>query len=252
MPRKTRVARRPARGKTMVVGYRRVSTEEQANDGGSMESQGTKIRLYCDLHDLRLLRIVDDPGESGKTLDRPGVRQALEDLAKGRADGIVVTKLDRLTRYLGDWVHLIERYFDERAGCHLFSVGDSVDTRTAAGRMVLNIIMSVAQWERETIAERTADALQAKISRGERCGRVRYGYELDEQGPRNAETGRPIMLRPVAHEQRAIALMQGWKERGVEYREMVALLEELGIETKTGGRIWLPATIHRILRRPIP
>jgi len=252
MPRKTRVVKRPAGDKTVVVGYPRVSTDEQARDGKSLENQEQKIRLFCELHDLHLLRMVADPGQSAKSLDRPGVKEALDDLDKGRADGLVVTKLDRLTRSLSDWSYLIERYFSERAGRSLFSVGDSIDTRTANGRMVLYIIMTIAQWEREVIAERTSDTLQGKIRRGERCGRVRYGYGLDEDGPRNPKTGLPMNLVPIEEEQRTIALMRRWKDEGREYREMVELLRQLGIETKSGGQIWLPATIHRILRRPIP
>ena len=250
MPRKTRVTKRQATGKTVVDGYARVSMESQATEGTSMDNQPDKIRMFCELHNLELLRIVTDPGESAKSLDRPGIQAVLDDLRRGRVDGLVVYKLDRLTRSLGDWDHLIKTYFDERAGRQLFSVSESIDTRTASGRMVLNMIMTVAAWEREVIGERTSDALQGKIRRVERCGKIRFGYRLDEDGPRNPETGRPLRLVKVPEEQKAIEHMAEWRSHGHTYQEICDLLEELGIQSKE-GHLWLPGTVHRILHRPI-
>jgi site-specific DNA recombinase len=145
-----------------VIGYARVSTEEQARDGVSLSAQRTKVGLFCQLHDLELVRVVEDPGVSAKSLDRPGLAEVLELLDSGAADGVVIAKLDRLTRSLRDWLRLIEKYFGERVRTprKLFSVGDSIDTRTAAGRLVLNVLMSVAQWELETISERTTIGMQ--------------------------------------------------------------------------------------------
>jgi site-specific DNA recombinase len=243
MPRKTRVAKRPARAETLVDGYARVSTDEQARAGASLANQVEKIRLFAELHELRLVKVIEDPGESAKSLERPGVQEALDDLARGRVDGLVVAKLDRLTRSLGDWVRLIESLFNDKAGRLLFSVGDSIDTRTPSGRLVLNMIITVAQWEREEIGYRTKSALQGKIGRGERCGRVRYGYELAEDGK---------TLRPLEHEQRVIELLAERRARGLTYQELVDELGRLGIETKTPGGLWHPSTVHQILHRSTP
>jgi site-specific DNA recombinase len=242
MPRKTRVTKKTAAEESDVDGYARVSTDEMAREGASLETQIEKIKLYCKLHDLRLVKLVVDPGESAKSLDRPGIREVLDDLRHGRAGGVVIPKLDRLTRYLGDWVWLIEHFFNDRANCRLHSVADSIDTRTASGRMVLNLLVTIAQWERETISERTRDTLQGKIGRGERCGKIRYGYRLAEDG---------VHLVPVPHEQEVIQRLQQWRAQGYTYTELVKMLEQLGIETKEGKRLWLPAAVHRILARPI-
>jgi DNA invertase Pin-like site-specific DNA recombinase len=150
--------------RTRVVGYARVSTEEQASDGVSLGAQSEKIRAYASLYDLELLEVIVDAGVSAKTLNRPGLNRALDMLAEGKASGLVVAKLDRLSRSVGDWNTLIDGYFGERSGKTLMSVADSIDTRTAAGRLVLNVLMPVSQWERETIAERTRDAPQQKRS----------------------------------------------------------------------------------------
>jgi DNA invertase Pin-like site-specific DNA recombinase len=137
---------------------------------------------------------------------------------------------------------LIERYFVAKAGRLLFSVNDSIDTRTPSGLLVLDIIMSVAQWERREISHRTAAALQGKIGRGERCGRVRFGYDL-------ADDGRALIPNP--REQDAIALLRQWDQEGMTYRQMVAMLTKLGIKTKSDGSIWHPTTVRQILLRPI-
>ena len=243
MPRKKRVAVVASSKLLRVDGYIRVSTEEQARDGSSLALQREKIEWYCKAHDLELVRIECDAGVSAKTLEREGVAAVLDDLDRGRVDGLVVIKLDRLTRSLSDWDGLIKRYFSEEAGRRLFSVGDSIDTRTAAGRMVLNLLMTVAQWEREVIAERTRDALQGKIGRGERCGRVRFGYTLAADGK---------TLVPDPDQQKAIAFMKQWEAQNKTYREMAAILTEMGIETKEPGKVWRPGVIYQILKRPIP
>lgn len=233
-----------------VIGYTRVSTEEQASGGFSLDAQEAKIRAYCDLYELELVGIISDPGASAKTLERPGMGQVLAELRKrkGTVEGLVLAKLDRLTRSVADWAGLIAEFFrDDRK--RLFSVGEAIDTRTATGRMVLNLIMTIAEWEREVIGERTRDALQAKIAKGERCGKVRFGYDLDPD--RLNDHGDPYMLLPNQAEQEAITLMRRWKQEGKSLRAMAKILEDMGIETKEGGKLWLPTTIKRILSRPV-
>lgn len=225
---------------TRVAGYVRVSTEEQARGGSSMDAQELKIRAYCALYELELIDIIRDPGESGKNLERPGVQALLEELRRKRVDGIVIAKLDRLTRSIRDWADLIEEFFSEKAGRRLFSVNDSIDTRSASGRLVLNVLMTVAQWEREIIGERTHETLQSKIARGERCGKVRFGFDLAADGKQ---------LVPNQAQQAVIAMMREWRAQGKTYRDLVRMLSEMGLETKEGNRIWLPSTIKRILER---
>ena len=223
-----------------VIGYIRVSTEEQASDGVSLASQREKIEGYAKLYDLELIGIIEDAGQSGKTLDRPGLQEALAMVRKGKVGGLVIAKLDRLSRSVVDWNTLIDGFFGERAGKQLFSVADSIDTRTAAGRLVLNVLMSVAQWERETIGERTKDALQHKIRKGERCGKVRFGYALADDGK---------TLLPVPAEQEAIALIRRLKAEGQTLRDVAAELTRRGILTKEGHTRWTRTAVARILER---
>lgn len=165
-----------------VILYARVSTADQSDHGISLEAQEAKMEAYAALYDLEVVERIVDAGESAKSLNRPGLQRALGLLKAGKAEGLVVVKLDRLTRSVADWQLLIDNYFGERPGKQLFSVADSIDTRTAAGRLVLNVLLSVAQWERETTGERTREALRHKITSGQRCGKVRYGYDLAPDG----------------------------------------------------------------------
>jgi len=123
----------------------------------------------------------------------------------------------------------------------LFSVGDSIDTRTAAGRLVLNVLMSVDQSEREAIGERTRDSLQHKISKGERCGQVPFGFNVivvdDVQ-----------FLEPNVEEQQAIQLMHELRAAGKSYPAIVAELQARGIQSKE-GKTWQPTTVRKILLR---
>lgn len=221
-----------------VIAYTRVSTTDQAN-GVSLEAQTAKLTAYAALYDLTIVETIEDAGESAKSLHRPGLQRALGMLKRGEADGLVIVKLDRLTRSVADWQTLIDGYFGERAGKQLMSVSDSIDTRTAAGRLVLNVLLSVAQWERETTAERTREALRHKIRNGERVGKVRFGYDLAADG---------VGLIENSAEQQAIATMIELRQAGATYRAIAAELSERGIEPKEANA-WDHSAVRRILAR---
>lgn len=222
-----------------VVGYVRVSTEEQSRDGVSLDAQREKVRLFAELHNLDLAEVVADAGASAKNLDRPGLGRALAMLEAREAAGLVVFKLDRLTRNLGDWAALIDRHFGERAGRALMSVSESIDTRTAGGRMVLNIMMTVAQWEREVIVERTREALRFKKGRGERVSRhAPYGRRLSADG------------RTLEHEPGEAALAdeaRGLIRAGATLRTIAAELSRRGVPTRTGGP-WTFGMVRSLLK----
>jgi site-specific DNA recombinase len=105
-----------------------------------------------------LAEIVTDAGESAKSLDRPGMERLLALVDARAVDVVIIAKLDRLTRSARDLAELLER---SKRGVALVSVAESLDTGTAAGRLTLNIMVSVSQWEREAIGERTRDAMRS-------------------------------------------------------------------------------------------
>jgi DNA invertase Pin-like site-specific DNA recombinase len=206
-----------------VVGYVRVSTEEQATDGVSLAAQRAKLAAYASLYDLEVVAIVEDAGVSAKTLDRPGLSKVLAMVAAGEVEGVLVAKLDRLTRSVRDLGELLDGAFKRGA---LLSVGEQIDTRTAAGRLVLNILGSVAQWEREAIGERTSAALQHKRSRGELVGGVPYGFRVAADG---------VALEADAGEQEVIAVARELVAGGLSLRKVAAGLAARGYASRSGG-----------------
>lgn len=204
----------PTTTRTRAVAYVRVSTSKQADEGVSLEVQEEKVRAYAMLYDLDLVDVVIDAGVSAKTIaNRPGLTRVLSMLKRGEADAVVVMKLDRLTRSIADLGHLVEKYFQKAA---LLSVSEQIDTRTAGGRLVLNVLGSVAQWERETIGERTAVAMAHCKRKGRRVGAVPYGYALAQDG---------VALVEVEAEQAVIRAARAYHEAGLSLRTVAARLE---------------------------
>src|SRR5262249_41274422 len=128
----------PHMPKTRAVAYLRVSAEKQADKGVSLEAQRAKVDASAQLYELELVDVVVGPGASAKTLDRPGLRQAIEMLKARQAEALLVVKLDRLTRSVVHLGQLVEDYFAAGKWA-LLSVGEQIDTRSAAGRLVLNV-----------------------------------------------------------------------------------------------------------------
>ena len=152
-----------------AIGYVRVSTDKQAEQGVSLEAQAGKIRAMAVVHDAELTELIVDT-ESAKNLNRPGMVRLLSLVDSRQVQAVIVAKLDRLTRSVRDLCELLERF--ERRGVALISVAESLDTSSAAGRLVINIMTAVSQWEREAIGERTRDAMSHKRSQGEREGNI--------------------------------------------------------------------------------
>jgi DNA invertase Pin-like site-specific DNA recombinase len=160
-----------------AVGYIRVSTEDQAREGISLDTQKAKIEAYAAINDLELLGIIRDEGASGKDLEREGMAKLLDLIESGRVEAVIVYKLDRLSRRTLDTLTLIENL--ESKGIAFHSISEKVDTKNATGRFFLTIISAVAQMERDMIAERTKDALAHKKQNGEWTGRVPFGFRME-------------------------------------------------------------------------
>src|SRR5580658_8793353 len=143
-----------------AIGYVRVSTEKQVDFGVSLEAQAEKVRAMAVVQGAELADVIVDAGESAKSLNRPGMARLMSLVDAGAVDAVIIAKLDRLTRSMKDLAELLERF--TRRGVSLVSVAEAHYTRSAAGRLVLKIMISVSQWEREAIGERTRDAMGHK------------------------------------------------------------------------------------------
>ncbi len=209
---------------TKTIAYLRVSTDKQADKGVSLDAQQDKARAYAGLYDLELVEVIVDAGESAKTLNRPGLQRALSMLKTGKADALLVVKLDRLTRSVKDLGTLIETYFAPGKAA-LLSVGEQIDTRSAAGRLVLNILASVSQWEREIIGERTSVAIKHKQDKGEYIGGyVPYGFALVDGE-----------LVEDAFEQDVIRQAKELHTGGLSLRKVSAELNRRGFNARNGS-----------------
>lgn len=219
---------------TRVVIYARVSTAGQADSGLSLSDQRERAEAYAKLYGLQVIDVVEDAGASAKTMNRPGLLRALAMLKAGEADGLVVAKLDRLTRSVRNLGELLDRYFADGRYA-LLSVGEQIDTRTASGRLVLNVLASVAQWEREAISERTTHALRQKRKRGERVGTVPYGLRAEADGK----------VAEDPEEQAVLMRMQSLRARGTSLRGIVAELNRAGPPAR--GKKWHLTSVARML-----
>jgi|HubBroStandDraft_6_1064221.scaffolds.fasta_scaffold689384_1 site-specific DNA recombinase len=218
-----------------TIGYVRVSTDRQAERGISLEAQAEKIRAMALVQSAELGEIIVESGESAKSLNRPGMAKLLALVDAGKVKAVIVAKLDRLTRSVKDLCELLERF--ERKGVALVSVAESLDTGSAAGRLVLNIMAAVSQWEREAIGERTRDALRHKRSQGERVGNIAFGFRLAADGQH---------LEPDPAERGVLAEIQRLRHDGVTLRGIAAALNDKALRTRRGTP-WRLESVARVL-----
>lgn len=230
-----------------VVAYTRVSTDEQAAKGDSLEAQEERIAAYCRMEGLCVMEWFCDPGISGGDPGRPGLKRALETLDRGEADGIVVAKLDRLTRNLRHWLDLVDQRFGRADGHRLYLVRDAVDLTTAMGWFLSVIRVAISQLEILVGAERTADVMGPKRAKGHRLGTIPYGRELDPAGPRNAD-GNLVGLRDSPVELAVLESMRAGRAKGWSYRQIATQLNDGNVPARSGG-VWRASTVQQILSR---
>jgi site-specific DNA recombinase len=159
-----------------AIGYVRVSTDMQAEEGVSLEMQEKKIRQYCELNDLDLVEIIEDAGISAKNMKkRPGFLRALQIVLSGEADALVVYKLDRAFRSTLDALEVVKEI--NKKGRSLHSITERLDTRSAIGEFFLTILAALGQMERKLIGERTSAAMQSMITNGQKVSsEPPYGF----------------------------------------------------------------------------
>jgi site-specific DNA recombinase len=163
-------------GSMLTVAYCRVSTEEQAAEGFSISGQADRLQAYAELHELGAVTVIDDGGWSGKNLERPGLRRLLEMVEAGHVSHVLVWRLDRLSRDLGDLVLLADKF--GLAGVALHSFTEKLDLSSATGRMFYNILGSFAQFYREQLVENVRMGTKQAVKQGRWVNRPKTGYSL--------------------------------------------------------------------------
>lgn len=219
-----------------AVGYVRVSTEEQAKEGISLEAQKAKIRLWAEANDYHLEIIHEDAGISGgKMGNRPALQQAIGDTKPGNA--LVVYSLSRLARSTRDAINISDAL--DKANADLVSLTEKIDTTTASGKMIFRMMAVLAEFERDQISERVKGAMAYLKTQNKRVGGIPYGFDLAKDG----ET-----LTANQKEQNGIILMRKLRNKGLSLRDTIRVLEKSKIVPKSGGG-WHPKVIREILRR---
>ena len=243
--RKSRGASKPS---TRLVGYLRVSTDEQAREGVSVAMQRDRIGAYCVSQGFELAGIEDDNGVSGKVAprERAGLARALATIRRGEADGLVVTKLDRLSRSVRDVLDLADDAQAQR--WRLVSMSEQLDTETSQGRFTLTILAALAQLERERISERVTEALGHVARQGRARSRFTpFGWRTADGSP-TARAGDRAQLVPHAEEQAAVRQILALRAAGLGARRIAAALAT-DARNPRSGRTWTAEGIATILRR---
>jgi len=164
-----------------VAIYTRVSTDHQAEEGFSMEVQHEKLMEYINRNKLTMFKFYSDPGVSAKNLNRPGIKELLRDFDDDLFDIILVHKLDRLTRNIGDLHNLVEMINERKK--KLISYTEDIDTSTPAGRMFVYFLGVIAQMYRENLGEEVTKGMRKRVEKGMHNVTVDlYGYTRDANG----------------------------------------------------------------------
>jgi len=218
-----------------AIGYCRVSTEEQATEGVSLDAQRKQIETWCKTNGYELVEVYVDAGLSGRQMrKREGLHKALKAIGKDTA--LVAYSISRLARSLPDMLSICEQI--DRKGGDLVSLTEQIDTTNAAGRMMFNMLAAFAQYESEIIGERTKSAMQFKRSKGEKyCHLVPFGYQ--EVNGRLIEVDKEIKtVKSIVKKHR----------KGISLREIANKLNESGVSTKLGGK-WHASTVSQLVKR---
>lgn len=234
--------KRKQASRKLVVGYVRVSTGRQAQDGISLEHQEDAIRAYCQAHGLTLVELVVDAGHSAykQPLARRTAGKRVIELVQSRQVGAVVAlRLDRLFRSIKDTIVTVTEWDKLGVALHLLDLGgQNVDTSTPMGRILIALMAGFAELESWTKAERTREAWSYKRSRGQRLGsKPPYGYRMSDNGAAVLDWD----------EQETIRTIRDLRAMGHSVARIAADLGCLGHEPR--GAAWHPTTVQRILTR---
>jgi DNA invertase Pin-like site-specific DNA recombinase len=206
---------------TSVCGYARVSTSEQSDSGLGLEAQKATIHAEAARHGWTLIAIFEDVASGRSLRQRPGLEAAFAAVADGTADGLIVSKLDRLSRSVHDFSAILARFQRERWALVVMDLG--VDTSTIMGAAMAQMVSVFAELERKRIGERTREALQVRREQG-------------------VKLGRPASI-PASVAKRIVRM----RERGMTLQAICNVLNAERVPTARGGRLWRPSSLRAVL-----
>jgi site-specific DNA recombinase len=217
--------------------YTRVSTEEQAKEGFSLDAQLDKLRSYCKARDWIVAGEYVDDGYSGRITKRPAYMKMLEEMDKW--DALLVIKMDRIHRNQKNFMFMMEHLNKNKK--EFVSMSESFDTSTAIGRFVMNIIQGIAQLESEQIGERVYIGMEqkAKINGGVLGFNIPYGYDYTD-GKLNVNPTEALVIKNI----------YSWYLDHKSMGEIVTMLNDAKVPTKNQG-LWAKKMVSTILKNPV-
>ena len=226
-----------------LIAYTRVSTDEQAEHGHSLAIQPAALVNYAAKHDIQIVRMIADEGVSGAVPlgRRRGGSELIAALADGTADGVLVTRLDRLFRDALDGLSFFAGAGLSGDAPAVVSVAETIDTSTPSGRMMLGMLLVAAQFERDTAAARAVDNSRGMRRAGRIYGTVPYGCrEIDATDDRR---GRLVRCPRTWEIREAI---MAWRAENVSYSAISDRLRSRRIPAPEGGERWSKSTLRGI------
>ncbi len=219
-----------------AVGYIRVSTNEQAIEGASLDSQLKKIQAYTELKDLELIEVIKDKGLSAKDLNRDGIKQVIEMVKSNKVDAVVVFKLDRMFRSTVDALETARMFDKWEVALH--SIQEALDTRSAMGKFFFTLTAALAEMEQRIISERTSIALQHKKAKNERVGHIPFGYQLAEN---------KIHLIKNEQEQKILKSIRSLRRQGLSLQKIADKLNQRG-KLNRRNRKWNKMSVKSVAK----
>ncbi|KNY25201.1 recombinase family protein [Pseudobacteroides cellulosolvens] len=217
----------------------RVSTEEQAKEGYSISAQTDVLTAYCKLYSMNIYKVYSDLGMSGKSIEeRAGLNELLDDAEKGCFVYVIVWKISRLSRSLKDLLLLVDRF--ENKGISFISYSEKFDTSTPVGRMTLQILGSIAEFERNTIVENVKLGLRQRAKEGKWTGNHVFGYDNVDKEIVINENEAELVKR----------IYEMYVEENLGFRKIADTLNTQGYRTKRNG-MFGHDYIRRILTNPV-
>lgn len=222
-----------------ALGYVRVSTEEQAQGGVSLDMQRAKIRAYAALEDMELVEILADEGISGSSIKiRPGVQRLLQIVRAREIQAVIIYKLDRLARNTVEALEIAQLMEQKSIGLH--SITEKLDTRSALGKFFFTLLASLAEMEGGIISERISAAMERKRETGEALNNnPTYGYRIVD-----------FKVVPDLEEQHVVHRIRALHREGHTIHGIIDVLSREGRFNRR-GRPFGKTQVHTIIQRKV-
>ena len=222
-----------------VYGYIRINYQRTHPKGFTLEEQESQIRHFAVARNLTLKRIIQDEAETSATLDLSGLEEVLQLAESGEITTLIVPRLDRLVRVLHLHQQVLQKICHE-SGVNLISIEENIETATACGQRILNIIGILSKWESRRISDRTRELIERKRRIGERVGHAPYGFVYQNK-----------KLIPAEEEVEIVKLIRQKREiEQLSYSKIAKYLNQNLIPAKRGGN-WYTETVKTVCTNPV-